>query len=98
VLAERWRWAARCQRLSTGHQLSLADADPPAALDGLQPLLAADRTGAIDPKQAFTLPIPGPSRRQEVPLVRVGVIGGLESVVDITCQPRRAVLLIESLL
>lgn len=28
----------------------------------------------------------------------VGVIGGLESVVDITCQPRRAVLLFESLL
>ena len=53
---------------------------------------------AIDPKQTFTLPIPGPSRRQEVPLVRVGVIGGLESVVDITCQPRRAVLLFESLL
>jgi hypothetical protein len=52
----------------------------------------------IDPKQTFTLPIPGPSRRQEVPLVRVGVIGGLESVVDITCQPRRAVLLFESLL
>src|SRR5437764_546456 len=50
-----------------------------------------------DPKQTFTLPIPGPSRRQEVPLVRVGVIDGLESVVDITCQPRRAVLLFESL-
>src|SRR5437016_10314668 len=48
------------------------------------------------PKQTFTLPIPDPSRRQEVPLVRVGVIGGLESVVDITCQPRRAVLLFES--
>ena len=52
----------------------------------------------FDPKQTFALPIPGPSRRQEVPLVRVGVIGGLESVVDITCQPRRAVLLFESLL
>jgi len=50
------------------------------------------------PKQTFTLPIPGPSRRQEVPLVRVGVIGGLDSAVDITCQPRRAVLLFESLL
>ena len=32
----------------------------------------------LDPKQTFTLPIPGPSRRQEVPLVRVGMIGGLD--------------------
>jgi hypothetical protein len=44
------------------------------------------------------LPIPGPSRRQEVKLVRVGVTGGLESLVNITCQPRRAVPLFESLL
>ncbi len=62
------------------------------------PYLRNEFSHDLDPKQTFTLPIPGPSRRQEVPLVRVGVIGGLESVVDITCQPRRAVLLFESLL
>ena len=61
---------------------------------------AVYRRAAVESLGPFgvTLPIPGPSRRQEVPLVRVGVIGGLESVVDITCQPRRAVLLFESLL
>jgi hypothetical protein len=55
-------------------------------------------TTATDPKQTFTLPCPATSRRQQVPLVWVGVIGGLEGVVDITCQQRRAVLLFESLL
>jgi hypothetical protein len=62
------------------------------------PLSTGKQMSVNDTKQTFTLPIPGPSRRQEVPLVRVGVIGGLERVVDITCQPRRAIPLFESLL
>jgi hypothetical protein len=51
-----------------------------------------------DPKQTFTLPIPGNEPTAGGAAVWVGVTGGLETVVDITCQPRRAVLLFESLL
>ena len=51
-------------------------------------------TSAIDPKQTFTLRIPGPSRGQHVPLVRVGVIGGLASVIDnhLSAAPRSPAL------
>lgn len=40
------------------HQLSLFDAKWPTASDGLQPLPAADRTGAFDPQETVTVCLP----------------------------------------
>ena len=44
-----------------GHQSSFVDANWPAASDGLQPLLAATRTGAPDPYQRLSSTKTGPS-------------------------------------